>query len=202
MAGAANLSNMINLDNEIGTPTKPPKMSSISQYPNWKVRFESFIDFSDPSLRIPITDGYEMPVVEAWDGQQPKALSNYTAPEMKAYERERKAYAAITMALAGDIFHGFRKNKTAKTLWDALQKRYKGNDELKKSKKDLLKRQFDVFEFLPNESLDDLISRFSHLLTELDENGVTPTTEEINERLLDSLPQSWEVHTLLMNQTM
>ena len=175
---------------------------SMSQYPSWKQRFEAFIAYADPSLMIPLTEGYVAPMVESFSGLTLKSLSNLTAEEMKAYEHEKKVYAALTMGLTSDIFHGFRQNKTSKALWEAIQNRYEGNKELKKSKKDLLKKQFDVFEFLPNENLDDLITRFSHLMTELDEHAVTFTTKEINEKLLDALPERWNVHTLLMKQTM
>lgn len=37
---------------------------------------------------------------------------------------------------------------------------------------------------------------------ELDEHAVKFSTEEINEKLLDILPKSWNVHILLMKQAM
>ena len=162
MTTAEKLSNIMSHDLEIGTPTKPPRLMSMSQYPSWKQRFEAFIAYADASLMIPLTEGYVAPMVESFSGLTPKSLSNLTTDEMKAYEREKKAYAALTMGLTSDIFHGFRQNKTSKALWEAIQNRYEGNDELKKSKKDLLKKQFDVFEFLPNENLDDLITFSSY----------------------------------------
>lgn len=140
MTAAKKLSSIMSHDLEIGTPTKPQRLMSMSQYPFWKQRFEAFIAYADPSLMIPLIEGYVAPMVNSFSGLTLKSLSNLTAEEMKAYEREKKAYVVLTIGLTSDIFHGFRLNKTSKALWEAIQNRYEGNEELKKSKKDLLKK--------------------------------------------------------------
>ena len=108
MSTAEKLSAIMNHDLEIGTPTKPPRLMSMSQYPYWKQRFEAFIAYADASLMIPLTLGYVAPMVESFSVSTPKSLSNLSTDEMKAYEREKKAYAALTMGLTSDIFHSFR----------------------------------------------------------------------------------------------
>ena len=168
MSTADKISSMMSLDLEIGTPTKPPRLMSLTQYPTWRPRFESYIQMNDHNLMIAYEDGYVTPMQESFRGLIVKSLSHMSAEEVEKYQLEKKAYAALTMGLTNEIFHGFRQHKTAKALWDALQNRYEGNDELKKSKRDLLKKQFDVFEYLPNENLDAMITRFSYLMAEMD----------------------------------
>ncbi|KAI3818790.1 hypothetical protein L1987_12608 [Smallanthus sonchifolius] len=97
----------------------------------------------------------------------PKPISKLSDEEKKAYDREKKALGSITMALTRELFHSFRGYDNSKDLWKALQKRFEGNSDIKKSKRDLLQKQYECFRFLENESLDDLISRFYHLQTDL-----------------------------------
>ena len=54
--------------------------------------------------------------------------------EKKMYEAEKRALAAIKMSLPDGIKHTFRNYQTAKGMWDALEKRYVGNADVKKKK--------------------------------------------------------------------
>ena len=49
-----------------------------------------------------------------------------------------------------------------------------------------------------NESLEDIITRYYHLMTELDNNHVTYTTLEANDRLLEALLPKWKIYTLMI----
>ena len=71
---------------------------------------------------------------------------------------------------------------------------------MKKSRKDLLKKQFDMFQHLKTETTDELISRFSQLICELKDLGMEYEVREINEKLLDSLPTIWDVRVMLMKE--
>ncbi|KAI3821442.1 hypothetical protein L1987_09010 [Smallanthus sonchifolius] len=88
----------------------------------------------------------------------------------------------------------------SKDLWKALQKRFEGNSDIKKSKRDLLRKQYECFRFFENESLDDLISRFYHLQTELNAFNLKYPDEEMVEKFLDALPPKFEMYTTLMRE--
>ena len=51
--------------------------------------------------------------------------------------------------------------------------RYEGSEDMKKKRVDLLKKQFSVFRYGRHEDLEQVVSRFYHLLTTLDEMGVS-----------------------------
>ncbi|HEY5235126.1 MAG TPA: hypothetical protein VIJ14_03010 [Rhabdochlamydiaceae bacterium] len=154
---------MLKFDNEIGTPNKPPRFLCNNDYSSWKSRFESFIAYNDSDLWIPISEKYVRPVQEgAFRGDAPqKTMKEMSVDERKDYDKEKKAYAAITMCLTRDVFNCFKSHETSFELWEALSKRFGGNDTMRKSKKDLLKRQFDMFHCFKSESTDELISRYS-----------------------------------------
>ncbi|KAI3808094.1 hypothetical protein L1987_24037 [Smallanthus sonchifolius] len=165
---------MLNYDNEIGTPQKPPKLLNVNDYSNWKTRFENYISYIDSSLWIPILEGYKHPTHIYLDDEFPKPISKLDDEEKKAYDREKKALA--------------------------LQKRFEGNSDIKKSKRDLLRKQYECFRFFENESLDDIISRFYHLQTELKAFDLKYPAEEMVEKFLDALPPKFEMYTTLMRE--
>ncbi|KAI3825408.1 hypothetical protein L1987_06891 [Smallanthus sonchifolius] len=82
----------------------------------------------------------------------------------------------------------------------ALQKRCEGSLDVKKSRKELLKKQFLVFKHFENESLDDLATRFYHLLSELSSASVVYETEEINDKFLEALPSKFDAYTVLIKE--
>ncbi|KAI3810780.1 hypothetical protein L1987_20402 [Smallanthus sonchifolius] len=123
---------------------------------------------------IPILEGYKHPTHEYLDEPVPKPLSRLTEEEKKAYDLEKKAHA--------------------------LQKRFEGNNDVKKSKKELLRKQYECFKHLENESTDDLISRFYHLLTELKSYEVKYPEEDLGEKFLDALPPKFDMYTTLLRE--
>ncbi|KAI3802412.1 hypothetical protein L1987_30544 [Smallanthus sonchifolius] len=130
----------------------------------------------------------------------PKPVSSLTIEEKQLFDREKKAMASISMSLPKEIYHSFKQFKSSKQLWDALQKKCEGGLDVKKSRKELLKKQFLVFKHFQNESLDDLATRFYHLLSELSSASVVYETEEINDQFLESLPSNFDVYSVLIKE--
>ncbi|KAI3773930.1 hypothetical protein L1987_48469 [Smallanthus sonchifolius] len=104
------------------------------------------------------------------------------------------------MSLPKEIYHSFKQFRTSQQLWEALQKRCEGSLDVKKSRKELLKKQFLVFKYFQNESLDNLATRFYHLLSELSSASVVYGTEEINDKFLEALPSKFDVYTVLIKE--
>jgi hypothetical protein len=48
-------------------------------------------------------------------------------------EKDDKAYSTLTMALGTEIAQQFKDFTTAKALWDALDERFEGNENMKES---------------------------------------------------------------------
>ena len=55
------LNKAMNLDNQLGTANKPPKLLSMEDYPMWKDRFYNYILGLDASLWIAIEEEYRVP---------------------------------------------------------------------------------------------------------------------------------------------
>ena len=196
-----NLNELLRMEHEVGTTNKPPKMMKVENYLTWKDRFQSFIEYQDARMWICIQDGYINPSHDFEGRQRVTPYVQMQDNDKKMFEAEKRALAAIKMSLPDGIKHTFKKYTTSKEMWDALEKRYEGNEDVKKNKVDLLKKQFAVFKYMKNESLEEIITRYYHLMSELDNYDIDSYTDsEINDKLLDALPAKWDIYTLMIKR--
>ncbi|GJW87859.1 putative ribonuclease H-like domain-containing protein [Tanacetum coccineum] len=70
-----------------------------------------------------------------------------------------KARSMLLMALPNEYLLTFNQYKDAKTLFDAIQTRFGGNDATKKTQKTLLKQMYENFSAPSMESLDSIFNR-------------------------------------------
>ncbi|GJS89355.1 hypothetical protein Tco_0771991 [Tanacetum coccineum] len=79
----------------------------------------------------------------------------------------------------------------------AIEKRFGGNKESKKVHKTLLKQQYENFNGKSLEGLDQIYDRLQKLISQLEIHGETISQEDVNLKLLRSLPSEWKTHTLI-----
>nr|GFA33222.1 hypothetical protein [Tanacetum cinerariifolium] len=91
----------------------------------------------------------------------------------------------------------FNSYKDAKTLMEAIEKRFGGNTKTKKVYKTLLKQQFKNFTGSSSESLDQIHDRLQKLVSQLKIHKVSLSQEDDNLKFLRSLPYNWKTHTLI-----
>nr|GFA64751.1 hypothetical protein [Tanacetum cinerariifolium] len=85
----------------------------------------------------------------------------------------------------------------AKSLMEAIEKRFGGNTKTKKVQKTLLKQQFENFSGSNSKSLDQIHDRLQKLVSQLEIHGVSLSQEDVNLKFLRSLPSEWKTHTLI-----
>nr|GFB48596.1 hypothetical protein [Tanacetum cinerariifolium] len=91
----------------------------------------------------------------------------------------------------------FNSHKDAKSLMEAIEKRFGGNTETKKVQKTLLKQQFKNFSGSSSEGLDQIHDRLQKLVSQLEIHGVSLSQEDVNLKFFRSLPSKWKTHTLI-----
>ncbi|KAI3815706.1 hypothetical protein L1987_15385 [Smallanthus sonchifolius] len=128
---------------DIGSINRPPRLVSGEDYDIWKNRMESFFCYQEYGMWKPIKDGPYIPMVSSADfggALVPKEPSKYSDEDIKKIEVDFKALGAIQMCLPNEVFHNFRGYKTAKELWEALEKMFAGSEEVKENIRDILKQ--------------------------------------------------------------
>nr|GFB72648.1 hypothetical protein [Tanacetum cinerariifolium] len=91
----------------------------------------------------------------------------------------------------------FNPHKDAKTLMEALEKRFGGNTKTKKVQKTLLKQQYENFTGSSSKSLDQIHDRLQKLVSQLEIHRVSFSQKDVNLKFLQSLPSKWKTHTLI-----
>nr|GEU86738.1 ribonuclease H-like domain-containing protein [Tanacetum cinerariifolium] len=152
-------------------------------------------------------------------------IAHITAKQKLARKNELKAHGTLLMALPDKHQLKFHSHKDAKTLMEAIEKRFGGNTETKKVQKTLLKQLYENFTGSHSKSLDQIHDRLQKLVSQLeihrvkdkqekDKIGSKPSKkgklkrggkpaimslsqEDVNLKFLRSLPSEWKTHTLI-----
>nr|GEU82820.1 zinc finger, CCHC-type [Tanacetum cinerariifolium] len=120
-----------------------------------------------------------------------------TAKEKLARKNELKVRGTLLMALLNEHQLKFNSYKNAKSLIEEIKKRFGGNKESKKPQKILLKRQYKNFNRSSSKGLDQTYDKIQKLISQLEILSETISQEDINLKLLRSLPSEWKTHTLI-----
>ncbi|GJY82787.1 ribonuclease H-like domain-containing protein [Tanacetum coccineum] len=108
-----------------------------------------------------------------------------------------KARATLLMALPNKDHLKFHSYQDAKLLMEAIEKMYGGNKESKKVQRTLLKQQYENFAALSSETIDQTFDMLQKLISHLEIQGEVINQEDMNLKLLRSLPSEWKTRALI-----
>ncbi|KAJ0813516.1 hypothetical protein HanPSC8_Chr17g0774291 [Helianthus annuus] len=166
-------------ESAFGTFNKPPKLIAIEEYSRWSRKFEDWLmAFAFASWKS-LKNGY------VHGDKSGETLSS--ADEIESFVAEQKCVALLFQSVREDII-SLIDYSNAKDLWEKLEKKCLGSKEIVKNKTKLLRKEFDMFSCLKNESVCKMIERFGHLKLELARHKITYSDEELVDKLFDSLP--------------
>ncbi|GJX24770.1 hypothetical protein Tco_0231066 [Tanacetum coccineum] len=169
---------------------------NLSEFELWKMRIEQYFLMTDYALWEVILNGDSPLPTRTVDGVE-TSVPPTTAEQKLARKNELKARGTLLMALPNEHQLKFNTYKSAKTLMEAIEKRFGGNKESKKVQKTLLKQQYENFNGKSSEGLDQIYDRLQKLISQLEIHGETISQEDVNLKLLRSLPSEWKTHTLI-----
>nr|GFA41142.1 hypothetical protein [Tanacetum cinerariifolium] len=123
-----------------------------------------------------------------------------TAEQRLARKNELKACGNLLMALPDKHQLKFNSHKDAKTLMEAIEKRFGRNTETKKVQKTHLKQQFKNFTGFSSEGLDQIHDRLQNLVSQLEIHRVSLSQEDVNLKFLHTeVKQSYSTGTASQN---
>ncbi|GJY44040.1 hypothetical protein Tco_0432253 [Tanacetum coccineum] len=82
-------------------------------------------------------------------------------------------------------------------MFAVIKTRFGGNEATKKTQKTLLKQQYENFSALSSESLDSIFNRLQKIVSRLAILGVVIAQEDLNSKILSSLPPEWNTHVVV-----
>ncbi|GKE46517.1 hypothetical protein Tco_1477775 [Tanacetum coccineum] len=117
-----------------------------------------------------ILNGDSPPLTRVIKGVE-QVIASTTAEQRLARKNELKARGTLLMALPDKHQLKFNIHKDAKSLMEAIEKRFGGNKETKKVQKTLLKQQYENFNGSSSEVLDQIHDRLQKLISQLEIHG-------------------------------
>ncbi|GKD42804.1 retrovirus-related pol polyprotein from transposon TNT 1-94 [Tanacetum coccineum] len=122
----------------------------------------------------------------------------YASTKEKAQRRlELKARSTLLMGIPNEHQLKFNSIKDAKSLLQAVEKRFGGNAATKKTQRNLLKQQYENFTASSSEVLDQTFDRLQKLISQLEIHGESISQEDVNQKFLRSLSPEWNTHTIV-----
>nr|GEZ20056.1 hypothetical protein [Tanacetum cinerariifolium] len=186
---------MDSLSPQVVSAAKLPILNP-NEFDLWKMRIEQYFLMTDYSLWEVIMNGDSPVPTRIVEGvSQPVAPT--TAEQRLARKNELKARGTLLMALPDKHQLKFNSHKDAKTLMEAIEKRFGRNTKTKKVQKTILKQQFENFIGSSSEGLDQIHDKLQKLVSQLEIHGVYLSQEDVNLEFLCSLPFEWKTHTLI-----
>nr|GEZ12549.1 ribonuclease H-like domain-containing protein [Tanacetum cinerariifolium] len=169
---------MDSLSPQVVSAAKLPILNP-NEFDLWKMRIEQYFLMTGYSLWEVILIGDSPAPTRVVDGVlQP--VAPITAEQKSARKNEVKARDTLLMALADKHQLKFNSHKDAKTLMEAIEKRFGGNTKTKKVQKTLLKQQYENFTGSSLESLDQIHDKLQKLISQLEIHRVFLFQEDVN----------------------
>ncbi|GKA24539.1 hypothetical protein Tco_0710572 [Tanacetum coccineum] len=148
----------------------------LGDYEMWKLRTEQYFQVQDYAL---------WKVIEYGNSFKPVARTTTNADG-----------SMLLMALPNEYQLTFSQYKDAKTLFEAIQAIFGGNEATKKTQKTLLKQMYKNFSASSQESLDSISNSLHKIVSQLAILGKNISQEDLNFKFLRSLPSEWSMHVV------
>ncbi|GKD62674.1 hypothetical protein Tco_1300183 [Tanacetum coccineum] len=187
--------------------TPPPTITAMKipiikkgEYDIWSMRMRKYICHTDHNLWDIIVNGdlQEETAPESSSGDQTSPPAYKTAKQLAAKRNQERVKSILLLAIPDEYLLKFHNVPDAKSFWEAIKSRFRGNDESKKMQRNVLKHQFQNFTTTLNESLDKAYDRFQKLTSQMEVYSASVSKEDINQKFIRSLPPSWSQITLIM----
>nr|GEX12263.1 ribonuclease H-like domain-containing protein [Tanacetum cinerariifolium] len=120
-----------------------------------------------------------------------------TAEEKAQRRLELKVRSTLLMGIPNEHQLKFNSIKDAKSLLQAVEKRFRGNAATKKTQRNLLKQQYKIFTASSSEVFDQTFDRLHKLISQLEILGESISQEDVNQKFLRSLSPEWNTHTIV-----
>ncbi|KAJ0496278.1 hypothetical protein HanHA89_Chr13g0497861 [Helianthus annuus] len=121
------------------------------------------------------------------------------ADDKRKYKNEKMMLSLLQQAVKEDIMVLLQHNESSYSIWKALRSKFVGSQEMIKNKKSLLKKEFDLFRGLKNESTKQVIERYCNLLVNMRRVSINKDNEELIEKLADALPhETWGTYLMML----
>lgn len=128
-----------------------------------------------------VADGYTEIAAEA----EATAVQQRDQEDLKMKDHQVKHY--LFQAIDHTVFEQILDRRTSKVIWDSMKKKFGGNERVKRSLLNTLRREFEVLSMKMDETIDDYFGRVMTVSNKMRSNREEMTDSKIVEKILRTL---------------
>ena len=128
-----------------------------------------------------VQEGYTEPA----EGTESTTAQKKTLEDLKMKDCQVKHY--LFQAIDRVVFEQILDRKTSKIIWDSMKRKFGGNERVKRSLLQTLRRDFEVLAMKNEESIDDYFGRVMSVSNKMRSNGEDMSDSKIVEKILRTL---------------
>nr|XP_033517338.1 uncharacterized protein LOC117281598 [Nicotiana tomentosiformis] len=178
---------------EIQSTYRPHRFNG-QYYGWWKTRMHDFIMAEDSELWDLICDRPFVPTKNLGDPAVaiPKMRKEFNDADRKTIEKNFRVKKILVCGIGPNEYNRISACQSAKEIWEALQTAHERTTQVKQSKIDMLKTEYELFRMKDDESIQDMHTLFTSIINELHSLGETILRNKLVRKILSVLPSSWE----------
>nr|GFB36666.1 hypothetical protein [Tanacetum cinerariifolium] len=125
----------------------------------------------------------------------------WTIEEKKTQKNDLLERSLLIQGLPNDIYSLIDSNKTAKDLWDALERQMRGSKYGEQDRKAAILYEYETFKAIEGEQLLDTYIRYLQVINDLKKYGYKKDNCKLNYKFLNNLQQEWKQYATLIRKT-
>ncbi|XP_009804864.1 uncharacterized protein [Nicotiana sylvestris] len=181
-----------------GTSQVRPPYFNGQHFPHWKVRMKIFAKAYDVKVWRVIKKGnYPLPAATP-PLVDPKDIDSYTKEQMEVVQVNNKTRNLLHNAISGEKYEKISSCDIAKEMWDKLEVTYEGTSKVKETYINMLVHDYELFSMKEGESIEDMFSRFSKIISDLKAFGKPYTSGDHVRKILRSLQTTWQTKVVTL----
>ena len=181
------MANLYSLTPEIGKSTTIPPYFDGLNYPYWKDRMSIYLQSNNIKLWKIIRLGYSPPIYENSDN--PILVEELDDTQLEIHSLNAKVMNSIICALSPSEYSKISACKTAKEMWNKLEIMHEGTNQVNECKLQILVHEYELFRMNENETISDMLARFTTITNGLIFLGKCLSCKEMISKVLRSLPK-------------
>nr|GEW60206.1 RNA-directed DNA polymerase, eukaryota, reverse transcriptase zinc-binding domain protein [Tanacetum cinerariifolium] len=126
--------------------------------------------------------------------------SMWSDQEKKIQKIDRLARSLLIKGLLNEIYSLIDSNKTAKDLWDALERHMLGSKYGEQDRKAAVLYEYETFKATGGELLLNTYIRYLQVINDLKKYGYSKHNYEMNFKFLNNLQPEWKQYATMMRQ--
>ena len=158
----SNLQSLMLSDLVTGSGNRPPKLLNMNDFRDWKDRIQTHMEGMEGGVWEAVKKRYVKPINETTGLEA--SYHDLTEPLKKEQRAKKKA-----QALSPEILHQFSQYKNSYDLWLNMCIKFEGDASMTELRLEKLKKEFENFNYIGNESLTQMSARFHHLIAEMED---------------------------------